>query len=129
MTYRILITGSRKWTSAKTIRNALIDVRASLNSTGKDGLDVVLVSGHCPDGADKMCEDVAESIGWKIERHPAEWSKYGKRAGFLRNEKMVELGADMCIAFIKDKSKGASYTAALAEKAGIHTWRFESEST
>lgn len=117
---RILITGSRTWTDETTIKVALLDVLA-----GRHGdTSYTLVSGACPKGADAMAEHIARGFGLNVERHPADWNKHGKRAGFLRNAEMVTLGADVCLAFIKDGSKGATHTADLAEKTGIRTLRF-----
>lgn len=110
---RILITGSRTWEDADTILEAIE------NETGDEWTDYTLVSGNCPLGADRMAEDVAESLGIHIERHPADWETHGKRAGFLRNAEMVNLGADVCLAFIRDDSKGATMTATMATRAGI----------
>lgn len=119
MTNRVLITGSRTWDDEQTIRFALTMAEILPPSNN------ILVSGHCPDGADFICEKVAGELGWQIERHPADWKTFGKRAGFVRNDAMVKLGANICLAFIRNNSKGATMTKDLAEKAGIETkvWR------
>lgn len=74
-----------------------------------------------------MAERIAETSGWTIELHPADWDKHGKRAGFLRNKEMVDLGADAVLAFIRNNSKGATMTLDLARKAGLPTtvWRVD----
>jgi len=127
---RILITGSRDWEDLDTIHDAL--TRAVSGHHG----DIVVVHGAAK-GADNMSALAAWAMGLKVEAHPAMWQKHTdecpdwheglptcKMAGFRRNREMVELGADLCLAFIKDESKGASMTAKLAEDAGIQTWRF-----
>lgn len=116
---RILITGSRTWTHEDLLREALDMAWGTL---GGDP-ETVIVSGNAW-GADEMCEAWAESHGLTVERHPAYWTKHGKRAGFVRNAEMVALGADLCVAFIHDGSRGATMCADLAEKAGILTWRY-----
>ncbi|MEU8086357.1 SLOG family protein [Micromonospora sp. NPDC049101] len=119
---RVLITGSRDWQDSRVIGNALLDVRDSLDWTGHDGQAVTLVSGVCPTGADYMAELFALDLRWTIERHPADWKAHGKRAGYIRNARMVNLGADLCLAFIRNGSRGASMTADMARRAGIQTW-------
>lgn len=117
---RVLITGSRTWDDRATIADALINAR---DATPKSNEQMVLVSGACPIGADRIAEEYAGRWGWKVERHPADWNRYGKRAGFVRNQHMVDAGADVCLAFIRDDSKGASMTARIAEAAGIPVGR------
>lgn len=120
MTGRILITGSRDWQDEIEIMSAIADI-----AIPPDGW--TLVSGACPTGADAIGEAFAEGLGLTVERHPADWAQHGKRAGFVRNAEMVNLGADVCLAFIRNGSKGASMTADIAERAGIPTRRFRSD--
>lgn len=111
---RILITGSRDWLAPNTVQAALLTA-----TQGVDDDDITIVSGGCPAGADAQAEHIAARMGWKVERHEADWETHGRRAGYLRNKAMVDAGADVCLAFIRNGSRGASMTAELAEQAGI----------
>lgn len=135
---RILITGSRDWDD---IHGILVAIREAADGFNRDEpKQITLVHGAAA-GADSIAARWAMNLGWTVEEHPANWRNCGNncgdnhyryrngypycpRAGFVRNSEMVKLGADICLAFIKDSSKGASMTAELAEKAGIPTRRY-----
>lgn len=116
---RILTTGSREWWDVPLINSVLDEY--------SECCDVTLISGDCPKGADVACVNYAYYAGWTVELHPADWIHYGKSAGFVRNSHMVKLGADVCVAFIRNSSKGASMTAKLAIDKGIETRIFRME--
>ncbi|MGW1673259.1 SLOG family protein [Streptomyces sp. NPDC002324] len=118
---RLLVTGSRTWTDAALLEGVIGEVLWLGRYRPRD---VLLVHGACPRGADALADRFAHEIGMSVCRHPAEWGAYGKRAGFLRNAEMVSAGADLCFAFIRDGSAGASMTADLAVKSGIPTHIF-----
>jgi hypothetical protein len=141
--YRILVTGSRSWKDEAVIYAALDEVYQARRHTGP----VTLVHGACPNGADTIAGDwyanalVADWVHnanspLTEERHPADWSRYRKRAGFVRNAEMVTYGADVCLAFVdwcddrrcpkrgQHGSHGAVGCAELAEKAGIQVKPF-----
>ena len=111
---RVLVTGSRAWTDETAIAAAL--------RQHWDGA-AVLVCGACPRGADAIAERLWTTWGGRVERHPADWAS-GRDAGMRRNAAMVMAGADICLAFIRDRSPGASHTARLAEHAGIPVRRY-----
>ncbi|HSE05947.1 MAG TPA: DUF2493 domain-containing protein [Methylomirabilota bacterium] len=118
--YRVLVTGSRDWEDELAVEGALA-------WAVYQKVPAVIVHGACRTGADSIASRWTRShrvVGLTEEAHPALWQWHGKAAGPRRNAEMVNLGADICLAFIKDGSRGASHTAALAEKAGIPTRRF-----
>lgn len=131
---RILITGSRDWPDQHAVNSEINRFIAEtcelLRDSFGDPVDydtskIVIVHGDCPTGADRMASDWAIDNWVAQEPHPADWAAFGKRAGYLRNAEMVALGASVCLAFIKDNSRGATMTAGLAERVGIPVRRFE----
>ncbi|MGW3428003.1 DUF2493 domain-containing protein [Streptomyces melanosporofaciens] len=118
--YRVLVTGSRDWDDYDLVRD-------NLATAVYQQVPAIIVHGACPKGADAIASWWVRQhrvIGLTEERHPANWRINGKGAGFIRNQHMVNLGADLCLAFIKNGSRGASHTANLAEAAGITTRRW-----
>ena len=116
VTKRILVTGSRDWEDVSAIFSALNHVMR------KWGTDIVVVHGGAK-GADTIAGQWAGLQFVPEEVHLADWNTHGKKAGFIRNAEMVALGADVCLAFIKNESRGATMCAELAERAGIPLYR------
>ncbi len=70
------------------------------------GKEVVIVSGGA-NGADSLAEQYASIRGYKTEIFEADWTTYGKAAGFKRNGQIVE-GADFLVAFWNGSSRGTN---------------------
>lgn len=120
---RILITGSRTWTRIALIRDVL--TAAARRFPG-----AVLVHGNAH-GADQISADIWRGWGRPVEPHPvtaAQW-RASRDAGLARNRHMVGLGAIACLAFIRERSRGATHCAEVAEAAGIPTYRYRQEAT
>ncbi len=120
---RILCCGDRNWTSYEIIRRELEKLPE----------DVEIIQG-CARGADKISLNIAKSIGLKIissknnddiinnPGFPADWNKYGKAAGPIRNKQMlVEGKPDLVLAFHNniENSKGTKNMVDIARKAGV----------
>lgn len=106
---RVLVTGSRAWTDAER-------VYAELNAVYEPGMVVVHGAAR---GADRMASDWAKMRGVEEEPHHADWDRFGKRAGFIRNWEMVKAGADLCLAFPLGESRGTRSCMKLAQQQGI----------
>lgn len=117
---RIGVTISRDWFDFSAIERALRD---AIDSGWTDRPpQVTLVHGASQ--MDFAVAGIAYMLGMDLEAHPADWKSYGKSAGMVRNSEMVNSGADVWLAFIKDASPGASHCARLAEAEGIPTRRY-----
>jgi hypothetical protein len=117
---RVLVTGSRDWPSPKVIWQALTELYEAA------GEPLTVVHGACPTGADAAASEWVRELRCGIEeKHPADWKVHGRAAGPIRNKEMVSLGADVCLVFMKDNSRGTSHCAQKAFAAGIDTriWR------
>lgn len=121
---RMLVTGSGKWTEEGIIEIAML---AEVGDVPWH--DVLVVHGGCKNGADAIVDEIARRRRWGRLIIPADWAHYGRAAGQIRNERMVKIGADVCLAFIRDGSPGASTTAFKADRAAIRTvvWRHEGD--
>ncbi len=125
--FRLLITGSRTWDDYDLLKTKIIETIADVVE-GKPELRSVplsswfnIIHGNCPKGADMLADHFARTVlGLNPEIYEADW-RVGRHAGFLRNSRMVESMPDACLAFIRDKSKGATGCRDLAKKKGIAT--------
>lgn len=104
---RLAVVGPRKWTNRKLMFK-------HLGAWHKQyGTDLHIVSGGCPNGADKIAEDWARQKGVPFTIHPAKWhdaeGALNKAAGFMRNAKIVE-DCDVLLAFWDFSSAGTADT-------------------
>ena len=110
---RVIVAGSRDFGDYR-LMSAVLD---RLELTPSDEI----VSGHAR-GADSLGERYAAEHGIPLKLFPAEWDKYGKRAGYLRNKAMAEYasaGEGMLVAFPVGESRGTRMMIRLAEEAGL----------
>jgi hypothetical protein len=70
-------------------------------------------------GADEMALLWARDRAVDVELHRADWKKHGKAAGPIRNQQMVDAGADVVLAFPFGESRGTRHCMKAANAAGI----------
>lgn len=122
---RLLVTGSRDWTDQVVVIEALWKAVSDLGGMGMgDEEPITLVHGAAP-GADAIASMVWATNQHPEEPHPAQWAAHGNAAGPIRNKEMVDLGADLCLAFHKNGSRGTQNTIDLCRAAGIEVRVYE----
>jgi hypothetical protein len=100
---KVLVTGSRDWTDKKVIQDALDNIVLDYDGP------YTLIHGECPTGADKIAADYATELKWTVIPEPADWKKYGKSAGPIRNQKMInDHKPNVALAFSLNQSSGTA---------------------
>lgn len=114
---RLLVTGDRHWSDRAFIANALQSVWLEY----RHDQELVLIHGGA-NGADSIASEIASIMGFAIICEPAAWSLYGKRAGPIRNQLMLDLHRpNHCLAFHDDilHSRGTADMIWRAESYGL----------
>jgi len=110
MINRVVVAGCRNYNEYDEAK-AYIDF--CISNIRKEN-EIVIVSG-CASGADALGERYAKENGLRLEKYPAEWKKYGNRAGPRRNEQMAQV-CDYVICFWDYKSNGTKSMIEYARK-------------
>jgi hypothetical protein len=107
---RVLICGDREWTDSSLIHDVLEHLK------WRYGEALHVISGGAR-GADYLADQQCKSLGITFTRVPAQWERYGRAAGPIRNGVMMNMHPDIVIAFHSDltKSKGTKNMVMVAE--------------
>lgn len=110
---RFAVTGGRDFADWDAIVHALRQIPET----------ATLVHGAAR-GADSLAAKFWNGIhGRPTEPHPADWSKYRKAAGHIRNQEMINSGIDLLIAF--PGGVGTADMVRRAKVAGISVTEIE----
>ncbi len=105
--FYLLVAGSRTFTDAVTMENALNHLLAKKVQTHR----IVIVEGGAK-GADTLAREYAERHGFEVQEFPAHWDVYGQSAGYRRNAEMhaflTKYPNRACLCFWDGSSKGTA---------------------
>lgn len=111
---KLVICGSREFP-----KDAYF-IQQSIHSV-MGGIDCIVSGGAR--GPDTWAREYAENLSIPFIEIKADWNKYGKKAGYLRNIEMLELeGVSKVLAFWDGVSRGTKHTidCALARCIDTH---------
>lgn len=109
---KVIVAGSRGFKDYELLKKVCDKMLSKTNKS-----DIEIVSGTAF-GADTLGEKYAFERGYKLRRFHANWGKYNKGAGYIRNKEMAEY-ADALIIFWDNVSKGSKHMIDLARKRGL----------
>ncbi len=109
---KVIIAGSRDFNDYQLLES-LVDMYLQRYSTDQ----IEIVSGGAR-GADRLGERYAKSRGMALKVMPADWNRFGKSAGYRRNEEMAQY-ATHCIVFWDGSSPGTQHMINLANQYNL----------
>ena len=96
----LIVAGGRDFTDYKLLKEKLDFL---LSNTDKE--EVTILCGMAR-GADLLGKRYADENNIDVWEYPANWEKYGKQAGYLRNSQMADEGTHL-VAFWNGTVKGS----------------------
>jgi hypothetical protein len=114
----VVVTGSRNWDWSR-----VHPVRQALERVLTPGLipsQVLVVHGDAR-GLDKLADRVACHLGMNVLSLPAPWDQFGKSAGPIRNQALIDLQPDLVLGFPLGASPGTRDCLRRASAANIAT--------
>lgn len=111
---KVIIAGSREFNDYEILRDFCDYLLANKVA---EGYKITIISGHAR-GADMLGEKYAKEKGYDLIVMKANWPKYKKNAGRIRNNKMAEIG-NALIAFPIGESPGTRHMIEVARKNNL----------
>lgn len=116
MNRRVLVCGGSKFNDYTLLESSLGKL---FKTYSKDTIEII--SGHAK-GADSLGEKYADEHNLKCTIFEANWKKYGRAAGPIRNSQMLEYAKQenpLVVAFWDGESHGTKDTITKAKKLNI----------
>ena len=117
---RVIVAGSRSFYNYRLME---LELDRLFNENEEfAGREIKIISGMAL-GADALAIDYADKHKLTKILFPANWKRYPRIAGFLRNEDMLSVATHL-VAFWDGKSSGTRHMIEIAKGKGIPVWVF-----
>jgi len=117
---KVLVCGGRNFNNYELLKKELDEI-LDKHFSGYMVNQTYVISGMTK-GADSLAVDYANERGMKVLKFPADWGKYGSKAGPIRNQQMIDEGhPNLVVAFPSIHSRGTYDMIRRAEKHNIKT--------
>lgn len=111
---KVIVAGSRSIVDISEVQKAITESRFEITE---------VVSGTAK-GVDKLGESYAVAHNIPVKKFPADWDRFRKKAGYLRNQEMAEY-AEALIAIWDGESKGTAHMINIMKKIDkpVYVWK------